>query len=122
MTIISSATIGGTAIPTASNAVNLEKLLLWGAMAYHKLFKDVTYQPGEFVERLTFSQKALYRRTDINQDVLVFTLHFPMNSSSISGGVDWDTDTTAQGRWMYALQPTNDNALAIPTAYNVIKS
>lgn len=122
MTIISSATIGGTAIPTASGAVSLEKLLLWACMAYFRLFKDNTYQSEQFVERLSFCQKALYRRTDESQDILVFTVHIPMNSAALSGGVDWDTDTTAQGRWMYAMQPTKDTSLTIPTSFNVIKS
>lgn len=122
MTSLASVTIGGTAYPTASGEINLEKSLLWHCMAYHKLFKDTTYQSEQFVERLTFAQKALYRRTDISQDVMVFTVHLPMNSSSISGGVDWDIDPVAQGRWMYALQPTSDTNLAVPAAYNVIKS
>jgi len=122
MTDITAATIGGTALPTAAGAITLEKLLLWGCMTHHKLFKDVTYQSEQFVERLTFNQKALYRRTDISQDVLVFTLHFPMESAAISGQVDWDIDPTAQGRWNYAVQPTSDNSLAIPTAYQLIKS
>lgn len=120
MTSLASCTVNGTAIPTNSGALTLEKLLLWGAMGYHKLFKDTSYQSEQFVERLTFAQKTLYRRVDINQDVLVFTLHFPMQSASIQGQVDWDVAATPGGRWNYAVQPTSDSALALPTNYQVI--
>lgn len=120
MTALTSVTVGGTAVPTKSNALTLEKLTLWGAMGYHKLFKDVSYQSEQFVERLTFAQKTLYRRTDISQDVLVFTLHFPMQSAAIAGQVDWDVDTAQGGRWNYAVQPTSDPALAVPSNYQVI--
>jgi hypothetical protein len=121
MTSLASCTVAGTALPTASGNFTLEELLLWGAMTYHKLFKDTTYQSEQFVERLTFAQKALYRRTDIAQDVLVFTLHFPMQSSAVQGQVDWDVDPVAQGRWLYATQPTNDTNLAVPTAFRTIQ-
>jgi hypothetical protein len=121
MTSLASCTVAGTALPTDGGEVSLEELLLWACMVYHKLFKDVTYQSEQFVERLTFCQKALYRRTDIPQDVLVFTLHFAMQSSSNPGQVDWDVDPVAQGRWLYALQPTSDTNLAVPTAFQTIK-
>jgi hypothetical protein len=121
MTSLASCTVAGTALPTDGGEVSLEELLLWGCMVYHKLFKDTTYQSEQFVERLTFCQKALYRRTDITQDVLVFTLHFPMQSSAIAGQVDWDVDPTPQGRWLYPVQPTSDTNLQVPTAFQTIK-
>jgi hypothetical protein len=121
MTALTSVTVNSVAMPANSGNLTLEKHLLWGAMAYHKLFKDVTYQSEQFVERLTFAQKTLYRRTDISQDVLVFTLHFPMQSAAVAGQVDWDVDVALGGRWNYAVQPTSDAALAVPTNFRVIQ-
>jgi hypothetical protein len=121
MTSLASCEVAGVPIPTDGGDVSLEELLLWACMVYHKLFKDTTYQSEQFVERLTFCQKALYRRTDINQDVLVYTVHIPMQSSAIAGQVDWDVDATPQGRWLYANQPTNDTNLTVPTAFQTIK-
>lgn len=120
MTSLASVEVAGVALPTDAGELSLEELLLWGCMVYHKLFKDTTYQSEQFVERLTMAQKALYRRTDIQQDVLVFTLHFPMQSAAIAGQVDWDVDPTPQGRWLYAVQPTSDTNLAVPTAFQSI--
>lgn len=122
MTTLTGCTVNSVAIPTNSNALQFEELLLWGCMGYHKLFKDVSYQSEQFVERLTFAQKTLYRRVDLPQDVLVFTLHFPMSSSAISGQVDWDVSTSlGAGRWNYAVQPTSDTNLALPVNFQVIQ-
>lgn len=122
MTTLTGCTVNSVALPNNSGNLSFEELLLWGAMGYHKLFKDVSYQSEQFVERLTFAQKALYRRVDQSQDVLVFTLHFPMQSSSIAGGVDWDVATSlGAGRWNYAMQPTADSALALPANYQTIQ-
>lgn len=118
MTTLAGVTIKGTALPNNSNNLDFENLLLWGAMGYHKLFKDVSYQSEQFVDRLTFAQKTIYRRVDLPQDVLVFTLHFPMQSSGLQGQEDWDTSLTqGAGRWNYSVQPTNDSALALPINY-----
>ena len=120
MTALTGVTVNSTAMPTGSGALTFEELLLWGCMGYHKLFKDVSYQSEQFVERLTFAQKTLYRRVDVPQDVLVFTIHFPMQSASISGQVDWDVHSAHGGRWNYAVQPTSDPALVLPSNYLAI--
>lgn len=122
MTTLSGVTVNSVAVPNNAGALTFEELLLWGCMGYHKLFKDVSYQSEQFVERLTFAQKTLYRRVDLAQDVLVFTLHFPMQSSAIAGQVDWDVSSAqGAGRWNYAVQPTSDPALALPSNYLVIQ-
>lgn len=115
MPSLTGVTIGGVAQPTKSAAFNFDHSLLWHCLVAHGIYGNNPVFVKEYTNAIMSVEKYSLTAKDKDQDFVCFNIRIPL-ASLATGAVDYRTDTTAQGFWMYANSPL-PNLSAVPTNF-----